>query len=184
MKHDNTETEIWKDVVGYESKYQVSNLGRVKSLDRPVKYSDGVIRRHKGRILKGDISARGYIRVLLCSDDTSERFLVHRLILSTFTGIYPEDKQVNHIDGNPRNNHLDNLEWCTPSENTIHALENNLRVVGDRHHYSKLTEKDVRDIRNIYAKGGTTHRNLAKEYNVHRRTIERVINKRFWKHIN
>lgn len=96
--------EIWADIPNYEGEYQVSNYGRVKNLS-------------KGRILKGHKTNRGYIQVEL----HGKVLVVHRLVAQAFIP-NPQDKpQVNHIDGNKTNNHINNLEWCTNGENQIHA---------------------------------------------------------------
>lgn len=99
---------VTKDIQGYEGEYLISSLGTVTSLKRNI-------------TLKEDIAVSGYRRVTLSSEGNTKRYLVHRLVAQTFIP-NPENKpHINHIDNDPNNNSVDNLEWCTHSENMIHA---------------------------------------------------------------
>lgn len=120
--------EIWKTVNGYEGLYEVSNKGRVRSLDKIVPKWDGQ-RLLKGKILKGGITRFGYVKVILTKEKTKRTFLVHRLVAEAFIeNDNPKSKnQVNHIDGDKLNNSIENLEWVTASENVRHAFENGLK---------------------------------------------------------
>lgn len=109
--------EIWKDVAEYEGLYEVSNLGRVKSFPR---------RGTNGGIMVGGKS-RGYHSILLTKGGKCKPVKVHRLVAIAFMG-KQEGKEVNHKDGNKINNTLENLEWCTRSENQKHAYDNGLQV--------------------------------------------------------
>lgn len=107
--------EEWKDVVGYKGFYQVSNLGRLRSLDRE---SSG--KRYKGKIISSKYRS-GYIVDTLCKDGIKRKCRRHRLVAEAFIP-NPEGKpEVNHIDGNKTNNQIGNLEWATHRENTDHA---------------------------------------------------------------
>ena len=106
--------EIWKPVIGYEGLYEVSNLGRVRSVDRLVKYSNGQIHLHKGRILSpGLVHKSGYLQVALCNNGKTQHKMVYRLVAEAFLPNIDNLPQVNHKDENPFNNCVDNLEWCT-----------------------------------------------------------------------
>lgn len=108
--------EIWKDIQGYEGFYQVSNLGRVKSLDRIVRNNSGFFVR-KGKILKPQENSRKYLRVELKVKNNSKRFFVHRLVAKHFIHKPQGYNIVNHLDCNPHNNKASNLEWTTAQGN-------------------------------------------------------------------
>ena len=116
--------ETFKDIQGYENFYQISDLGNVKALARSVINKRGNLQNYPERILKSEIMDEGctnYNRVTLSKNHKSTRYLVHRLVATHFIE-NPDNKPfVNHIDNNGTNNILTNLEWCTHSENMIHA---------------------------------------------------------------
>ena len=115
--------EIWKDVVGYEGLYQVSNLGNVKSLPRCIEWK-GSIRHQPERLLKPANNGKGYLRVCLCKNGKEKHCRVHRLVASAF--IYNPNNlpEVNHIDENKTNNCVDNLEWCDHEYNINYGTHN------------------------------------------------------------
>ena len=106
--------EEWKPITGYEGKYEVSNLGRIRSLDWIMPSMLGYKKLHKGRILKPGINHHGYLHVVLTDDFGYHRtIIIHRLVAFAFVPGYKEGLVVNHKDENRRNNRADNLEWCT-----------------------------------------------------------------------
>ena len=111
--------EIWKDIPHYEGKYQVSNLGNIKSLHF----------KHQNiqKLLKPTLNSSGYYKIELYRDGKSKIFYVHRVVASVFIPNPHNKPEVNHIDGNKLNNMVNNLEWCTISENQIHAINKHLR---------------------------------------------------------
>lgn len=118
------ENEVWKDIKGYEGLYQVSNLGRVKSLKRYEK-SGQKTRLRSEKILKQN-NAMGYNYVILSKCSKLKSYRIHRLVAETFISNLQQLPQVNHIDGNKTNNCVDNLEWCTASYNIKEAYRLNL----------------------------------------------------------
>ena len=121
--------EIWKDIEGYEGYYQISTQQRVRSLDRTVICKDGQIKSVKGRILKQRINTcgKGYYIVCLCKEAVAVVFSIHRLVALAFIPNPGNLPEVNHIDGDTRNNDISNLEWCTHQQNCLHAYKANLR---------------------------------------------------------
>lgn len=109
--------EVWKDIKDYQGVYQVSNLGRVKSLN----YN----RTNKEKILIGDKSKRGYKRFCLSKNGKNIRFLIHRLVYETFSGVIPQGYQIDHINNDPTDNRLQNLQLLTASENTKKMYKDN-----------------------------------------------------------
>ena len=109
--------EIWKDIKGYESFYQVSNLGRVKSLSRSIYDSRGYMVYRKGKIKKPSFDKNGYPQIGLCKNGTVITRKIHRLVAQAFIP-NPENKpEINHKDEDKTNNRVDNLEWVTEKEN-------------------------------------------------------------------
>ena len=111
--------EIWKDVVGYEGLYQVSNYGRVKSLERKINN-----RIYEERIISQEKSKDGYLRVDLHKDGNRKHKKVHRLVAQSFLEDYQESKCINHKDENKHNNFLNNLEICDYSYNINYGSRN------------------------------------------------------------
>lgn len=107
--------EIWKDVP-FMHGYMVSNKGRVKSIDRTIRYKNGVNARATGRIIRQWINHKGYCMVSLKAHNIRKHFSVHRLLLRVFVG--ESHFVIDHIDSNPKNNCIENLEYVTHRENT------------------------------------------------------------------
>lgn len=112
--------EIWKDIKNYEDKYQVSNLGRIRSKNRILVYKNGRNRPQKEKIMT-PYKARGYLGVVLYSDCSRKSFLVHRLVADAFLPNTDNKEEVNHKNGNKYDNNVKNLEWVTHSENNLHC---------------------------------------------------------------
>ena len=164
--------EIWKDVVGFEGIYQVSNLGKVKSL----KFG-------KEKYLSITKSSIGYLNTKLQLNKKNKSFLVHRLVAETFIKNEFNKPCVNHINGIKTDNRVENLEWCTHKENTEHSLKNDLIKTGCNRKQSKLSLKDIEYIRKNYKEkdkknGGYK---LAEMFGVSRNCISNVVKNKTYK---
>lgn len=120
------ENELWCAIPGYDGAYEVSNYGRVRSLDRTINLGERYERRYASQILKLSICRGGYVQVGLKKGRNRKMELVHRLVAQAFIPNPKQKPQVNHIDGDKMNNRADNLEWCTDSENKRHAWRQGL----------------------------------------------------------
>ena len=122
-----TNDVIWKDVVGYEGAYEVSNTGLVRTNANKTTFTKRHgVRRWKQRVLKNKTPDGRNVRVTLWKDGKHADFLVHRLVAEAFIPKVDGKEFINHIDGNPKNNHVLNLEWCDYKENNNHAFDNDL----------------------------------------------------------
>jgi hypothetical protein len=154
--HDLDSAEEWRAVPGFEGLYEVSDQGRVRSLDRTIecigRWGGLVAKRHRGRILKPASGEGGHLWVGLGRD---HRDFVHRLVLTAFVRDRRDDEESRHLDGNPANNRLENLAWGTRLENMADRKrlgeENPPR--GTRCRRAKFTEDDVYFIRREVNRG-------------------------------
>jgi len=175
--------EIWRDVVGYKGVYEVSDLGRVRSLDRVV---DGPRVRQgiKGKVLRMSLSY-GYERVYLCQNGLPKPFYVHGLVSAAFIGPRPVGRKINHIDGDKLNSRPLNLKYVTQSENALRSYRTGLSkaMVGVKNPHAKLAEADVLAIRDTYAAGGVTMQKLSNKYGVNCSIICGIIHRKRWAHL-
>ncbi|MFV0976959.1 NUMOD4 motif-containing HNH endonuclease [Bacillus paranthracis] len=125
-------TELWKPVSGYEGIYEVSSLGRVRSLDRIVVDYRGIKKKVRGKILSPGLTNKGYCIVSLNAVDKRHTLTVHRLVANAFIPNLDNKPQVNHINGIKTDNRICNLEWLTNEENMKHAINNGLANKGGR----------------------------------------------------
>ncbi len=117
--------EKWADIEGYEGIYQISNKGRIKSLSRKIRYGKG-FSVSKEKIRKPAQDRNGYYVVILRKNGSVKRMYIHRLVANAFLDKVEGKGIINHKDGKPKNNEVENLEWCNYKENLIHAFKNKL----------------------------------------------------------
>lgn len=172
--------EIWKDIEHYEGKYQISNLGRIKSLPRICDSKGGKCRKVKGSILKQFI-IKGYYYINL-NDKGLKQFRVNILVAKHFITNPNNLPIVNHINCNKLDNASTNLEWCTAQYNTTHASISGLlkgKKAGEKHHNAKLSLKKVNHIRERLSKG-EKGRLLSKEFRVSEGMISLIKHNKNW----
>jgi hypothetical protein len=176
--------ERWLPVVGYENRYEVSDQGRVRSLDRVYTVRGGgrrYQRRYRGRILKLRIAFRGYLHIGLRNGRKQKFFAVHRLVLTAFVGPCPSGMECRHFpDRDPSNNNLRNLSWdtriCNAADREIHGT----RPRGETNGRAKLTSRKVLEIRC----SRLSQRALARKYGVAQPVIGRIKLRRTWRHVS
>lgn len=179
--------ENWMPVIGYEGIYEVSNTGKVKSLER-FKYCGhhgSLPHKVKEKILHTRVDRLGYERVKLSKDSKSNLKYMHRLIATAFIPNPNHYKEINHKDGCKTNNSIENLEWCTRSQNMKHAVEKRLWKprTGEDNGSSKLSRSDVIEIRYLHFAGMATQKDLARIFGVTIATISGVLLRKTWKDV-
>lgn len=166
---------MFKDIIGWEYGYMISNTGEVYS-------------KKNDKILKTTISKTGYHQITLRKHGIAYCFKIHRLVATAFIPNPNEYPIINHIDGNKLNNNYLNLEWCTYSYNTIHAYDNGLAkaMCGVDNPRSILTENDVRLIRELYIPGKIGKRKISKMLNLPLHAVGGVLRSSGanWKHVD
>ena len=139
-------TEIWKDIPGFEGYYQVSNTGKVRSMDRnhivSTRYGGTTSRRDKGRVITGTSNGNGYLAVYLQRDGKRTRQYIHRLVADAFVPRQEGKNTVNHKDHDRQNNSAENLEWCTQKYNVRYSADL-MRKAKSTHRPSNTGEKYI-----------------------------------------
>jgi len=173
-----TATEEWRafDENGH---YEVSSLGRVRSVARVVAF------RHFRKSIRPVVlhldGSTTYNRIKICADGGGRKVLVHRLVATAFLPNPNGYKYVNHIDGNKKNNVVGNLEWCSMKQNAQHALRTGLFAVGEKSGRAILTDDDVRMIRRDARTVG--FRTIARSLGVTHGVICNAFHRRTWTHV-
>lgn len=172
--------EIWKPVVGWRRFYEVSSLGRVRSLPRSVRQSNGVVINIKGRVLKTPLDDHGYPQCGFWRPGKYQHAKVHKVVCAAFIGRCPQGKEVRHKNGVRANCQLSNLLYGTRSENqndrALHGTSNR----GERCATAILTRRQVRSIRSSYANRTLNQRQLGEKYGVSGGTIGGIIRLERW----
>ncbi len=171
--------EMWKAVVGFEGAYEVSDAGRVRSIDRETTFR-GVRRAVKGRVLAPLRHTGGYLRVSLWRDGAHYNRFIHALVLEAFVGPRPPRMEGAHGPGGQADNSLTNLRWATPKEN---QADRELHGVGRRGVKRRTRDVGARmaeAIRAAHARTGLNTTQLAKQLCLPRTTVADVLNRRTW----
>lgn len=161
--------ETWKTIKGYKNKYLISNLGNIKSVKR--------------NIILNPPTHKGYFHVTLFNKNIRKWYYVHRLVALAFISNPKNKPYINHIDGNKQNNHVDNLKWCTQSENEKHANKLGLKnFKGENNGKSKLSNNDIFSIKRLF-KQGLKQTTIAKLYDTTQSNISLIVTRKNWKHL-
>lgn len=202
IEANNLDDEVWKDIPGHEGVYQASTLGRIKAYSKCINHFRGGKRKIAEKILKGHVNKRGYKIVTLHKDGELFSRKVHRLIAITHIP-NPENKpEVNHMKNelgivDKTDNRVLVLEWSTSKENIQDSWKNGLskysekarkavseickKRVGSKNPVSKLTEKEVLEIRRIG--GSISQSKIAEKYSINQQTVSKIINNKRWTHL-
>lgn len=178
--------ESWKQVVGFEGLYEVSDCGLVRrALDAPTAWRS-CISTWPGKILSPCLNTSGYPSVCLRNGKKQAKLEVHRLVAAAFLGPKPPSTEINHKDGDKTNNRVSNLEYVTHYENMIHAQEMNLfrpKEIGRgmANGNARLTDDDVRAIRLL--RGKATKREVAEQFGISIHNVCAIWRRVSWRHI-
>jgi hypothetical protein len=170
--------ETWKPVTGWETFYEVSDLGNVKSIKRQGKTNFGE-RNYGGSLINSFKSSSGYLAVNLTCPGNRKQFHVHRLVLEAFIGMPPKKHEACHNNGKRNDNKLTNLRWDTRKNNHADKKLHGTWQGGENSGTAKLTNEAVLFIK----KSDIPRSKLAKIFNVGKSTIEKVQNNRSWTHV-
>lgn len=163
--------EVWRDIPGYEGAYQVSSLGRVRSVERRVLRSDGIVYTIHEKILRPNVNKRGYYSLVLRKNKRDVTREVHGLVALAFLGERtPGDEEVRHIDGDRLNNSAENLRYGTRSQNQ-------LDLYAQRGYHHRLTPEEAKEIRKRRS-AGETGRALAKAFGCSESNISEIVHRR------
>lgn len=172
--------ETWKPVPGFTGYYEVSDQGRVRSLDRQViqlsAWGKLIARKYRGRILAPAPDKDGYLSVVLSFQSGKVMRRIHQLVLETFVGDCPPGMQACHNDDDPANNRLANLRWDTPKGNHADMLRRGTHARGERQGSAKLTRNDVQMILN----SKTPAKEIAREYGIHWSHVYKIRSRKKW----
>ena len=172
-------SEVWRDIPGYEGLYQVSDLGRVRSLDRISVSSNNRVRELKGFVLKQTLNIHGRPYVTLSKDGKPRKYTTHRLVMLSFIGLRPEGYQILHADGDCLNNKLSNLSYDTQSENMIDMYR-----YGGKNGRGKLSIEQVLEIRKLFKTGKYTKVKLGEMFKVSDASIYGIVTKKTYQWLN
>jgi hypothetical protein len=171
--------EVWKQVIGYEDSYEVSSIGRVRSIDRTVSCNTGT-RVVPGVFLKLNPHNRtGHPRVSLSRKRKMTSFFVHTLMMRAFVGERPKGYHICHNDGDSSNNRLDNLRYDTPKANSRDKIIHGTIAKMERNGFAKLNSEEVEKIRG-FRKEGRTLKSISIEFDTCISNVAKICNHETW----
>lgn len=175
--------EFWLPIKGYECLYEVSNWGRIRSLEKVIEYSNGRSYLYEEKILKLNPS-NGYRTISLVKYKEKTTHMVHRLVGLAFIKNPLNKPFINHEDGDRSNNYYLNLSWSTNSENQFHSYNvlGNKAVRGEDNGASKLSESIIPIIRTLYATG-ISQNEIGKQFGVCQEAVRKVVCRETWAHV-
>jgi hypothetical protein len=175
--------ELWKSIPGFVGRYQASNQGRVRSVDRPVRTvarsGTETIRYAKGKILANQKHSHGYAQISM----GSVILLVHTVVMLTFRGPRPDGHQIAHGNRDRADNRLANLRYATPTENAHDKILHGTSGLGETNAAAKLTSSEVGEIIALVDAGIPTA-DLATLYGIHQHSVSRLARRERWGHLH
>lgn len=159
--------EQWRPVVGYDEAYEISDFGKVRNA-------------RTGKMLHPALAGAGYEYVWMCINGKRVNRYIHRLVIASFVGPIEKGMEVNHKDGDKRNNVLQNLECVTHAENQRHASVHGLYQCGECHHAARLSKEDVIGIRKMRAETGVSYKKIGMAFGVYPQTAHAIVTGKRW----
>lgn len=180
-------TETWIEIHDFPN-YMISNHGRVWRQEKETIFKNGVKRTFKEQYISICYTKTGYCIVRLSNNGVKKTKYIHRLVAEHFIENKLNKPEINHIDGDKKNNRFSNLEWCTSKENKIHGWKNKLynphsNMQGENHGNHKLKEKEVIEIRRLYDNRMKTLKELSLMFKTPNSTIQKIVYRKTWKHL-
>lgn len=182
MHNNDSPSEEWRPIPGWHGFYEVSDHGRVRSLDREIEHSCGKRQFWPGQLLRQGTTKKGYRMVTFYIHGRGSSRCTHALVLLAFVGPAPDEHECAHRDGNPDNNHLRNLRWATAAENAEDRIRHGKSGRGERSPNAKLTKTDVLSIQNRLD-AGHRQRLIAEHFGISQGTVSDIKHRRTWRHL-
>lgn len=174
--------ETWLPIAGYETLYDVSDAGRVRSLNRRIRTKNGEIRMYEGLVLAASAGYAGYPEVKLSKHSKTKTERVHVLVAAAFIGPRPDGLDVRHLDGDPTNNAVGNLEYGTHQSNMHDMVRHGRSNAGTRNPMAQLTADDVHEIRRRIARRDV-QQGIADDFGISASAVTDIKKGRTWAHL-